>query len=88
LFFLLISFDFDSIHIAETSPTINITSAVDIPLPYNDTNRNYSLPISINGATSTLVTISQNGTIQSSIFNGLSITIPIPNDANSYVDVL
>ncbi|CAF3404455.1 unnamed protein product [Rotaria sp. Silwood1] len=71
--------------LAETVPTINISSAIQIGIPYNDTNRIYTLPITITGAKSTLVNISQNGTMSTTSFNNVSIMIPIPNDATSYV---
>ncbi|CAF0869133.1 unnamed protein product [Adineta ricciae] len=72
---------------AETVPTVNISSTVQIPLPYYTQNRTYSLPISISGASSTLVTISRNGTIQNSAFQGSSIDILIPSTTDTYVDV-
>ncbi|CAF0850637.1 unnamed protein product [Rotaria sp. Silwood1] len=71
--------------LAEIVPTINISSAIKIGIPYNDTNRIYTLPITITGAKSTLVNISQNGTMSTTSFNNVSIMIPIPNDATSYV---
>ncbi|CAF4449644.1 unnamed protein product, partial [Adineta steineri] len=68
--------------LAETPPTMNVSSPVDISLPYTSTNRTYLLPISTSGANSVSVTISQNGTLQNSTFNGVSIGIPIPNDSS------
>ncbi|CAF1580921.1 unnamed protein product, partial [Adineta ricciae] len=72
---------------AETVPIINVSSTVQIPLPYNTQNRIYSLPISISGASSTLVTTSENGTVQNNTFLGSSIDILIPSTADTYVDV-
>ncbi|CAF3955011.1 unnamed protein product, partial [Adineta steineri] len=73
--------------LAETPPTMNVSSPVDISLPYTTISRTYLLPISISGVNSVSVTISQNGTLQNSTFNGVSIGIPIPNDTSSYVEL-
>jgi hypothetical protein len=80
-------FFFNLINLAQIPPTINITS-VTIELPENATNRTYSIPISIMGANTTVVSINQNGTMLNSIFNGYDITIPMmPNGNTSYVEV-
>ncbi|CAF4415936.1 unnamed protein product, partial [Rotaria sp. Silwood2] len=73
--------------LAEIVPTIDVSSPVQIPLPYHNTNRFYILPITVTGGKSTLVTISQNGTMTTSTFNNVSITIPVPNNTTSYVQV-
>ncbi|UJR15672.1 hypothetical protein I4U23_002606 [Adineta vaga] len=73
--------------LAEKPPIINVSSTVQIPLSYNVTDRNYSLPISISGASNTIVSISTNGTVNASTFQGSSINIPIPNNTYTYVDV-
>jgi hypothetical protein len=81
-------FFFNLINLAQIPPTINITSSVTIELPENATNRTYSIPISIMGANTTVVSINQNGTMLNSIFNGYDITIPMmPNGNTSYVEV-
>lgn len=58
-----------------------------IEKPINLTDRTYTLNISIINASSTIVNISQNGTITSSNFNGASINITVPANNNSYVEV-
>ena len=55
--------DFYLINVAEQPPTISITSSVQIAWPSNNTDRNYILPITITGATSTVVVISQDGVV-------------------------
>ncbi|CAF4537663.1 unnamed protein product [Rotaria socialis] len=81
------SFQQSAAVLEEQIPTINITSSVQIALPYNSTNRNYVLPIAIGGATSTMVNISQNGVVTSSNFNNQTISIPMPTNISSYVQV-
>ncbi|CAF3697466.1 unnamed protein product [Rotaria sordida] len=81
------SFQQIGIILAEIVPTISISPTIQIGIPYNDLNRMYTLPITVTDAKSTLVTISQNGSMTNSSFNGASIMIPIPNDSTSFVQV-
>ena len=78
----------NSIHLAQTLPTVNITSAITIPLPFNASTRTMVIPISITGANTVSVLISTNTTNQTTPFNNQSITIPtFPSDSSSFVDV-
>ncbi|CAF1395353.1 unnamed protein product [Rotaria sordida] len=81
------SFQQIGIILAEIVPTISISPTIQIGIPYNDLNRMYTLPITVADAKSTLVTISQNGSMTNSSFNGASIMIPIPNNSTSFVQV-
>ena len=77
-----------SILLAVTIPTISITSPVQIYSSINDANRNVTINVTVTGATNTIVTISTNGTTSTSTtFNNQSITVPIPSDASTYVQV-
>ena len=75
---------------AEKPPSIDIAATTRIPLTITEPNRNYVLPIRVNGSNinSVSVSISQNGSIQNSTLQGSSITIPMPRDGNSFVEVL
>jgi hypothetical protein len=77
--------------IAETPPILNISSNVIIVSPVNNANRNYLLPVGINGSTlsSVLVTIYTNSSTRNMTMNSSSIiiTIPMPNNTNSFVEV-
>ncbi|CAF3894012.1 unnamed protein product [Adineta steineri] len=77
----------------EMPPIDNLTLPIQIILPINQTDRNYQLGINItpNGATNvtnaTVIIYPQNRT-QNIATYGSTITIPIPNDAINFVDVL
>ncbi|CAF4183889.1 unnamed protein product, partial [Rotaria magnacalcarata] len=73
--------------LAQQTPTVNITSSVQIAWPYNNTDRHYILPITISGATSTMISISQDGVVTNSTFNNQTISIPMPTNISSYVQV-
>ena len=88
---ILIYLFFCLIKIADIPPTINLTS-VEIILPFNNLNRNYSLAIGItpgNGTniTSIVETIYANTTTPSITNIISSIVIPVPNTTNSFVEV-
>jgi hypothetical protein len=57
-------------------------------LPFNVVDRNYPLPISITGATTTIISIDQDNSTQNSTFSNSTIIIPIPDDNTSFVEVL
>ena len=57
-------------------------------MPVDMNNRSYPISISVNGANSTTVVINNTNNLQSTLFNGLFITIPsFPRDNASYVEV-
>jgi hypothetical protein len=76
--------------IAEIPPIVNISSSVQIASPVDNTDRNYALPISINGSTllNVIITIYVNGSSSNISFSGGFIIIPMPNTTLDFVEVL
>ncbi|CAF4768318.1 unnamed protein product, partial [Rotaria sp. Silwood2] len=79
--------------LAEIPPTIDLMLPIKITLPINNINRNYSFDINIIGGDrtpikSTHVTIHPFNKTENIKNNGLSsIIVPMPNNANSSVEV-
>jgi len=79
--------------IAEMPPTVNVTSPVEIILSINETNRDYLLGVNIMPGNGTDI-ISINAiiypynTTQNIAVNGATITIPMPSNASTFVEVL
>ncbi|UJR30967.1 hypothetical protein I4U23_018479 [Adineta vaga] len=76
--------------LAETQPTIDIVLPIQITLPIDESNRNYTLLFNITGwnVSDILFMAYTNESSYNVSFNDSFITIPIPNNILDFVDVL